>query len=82
MSMRYWTSLGDMPSAGVIASLGILGGLTMQLALLHDLMCLLAMPLVLAYMAYARLYAVQLHYTLLMWRLMRGNRLACPLPSC
>ena len=60
--------------AGVTALVGIIGGMTMQLALLHDLTCLLAVPLLLAYMAYTKLYAVQLHYTLLMWRLMRGNR--------
>ncbi|KAL0020426.1 hypothetical protein WJX77_001992 [Trebouxia sp. C0004] len=56
------------------AVMGVIGGLTMQIAFLHDLLCLLAMPLVIAYTAYAKLYAVQLHYTLLMWRLMRGNR--------
>jgi hypothetical protein len=54
--------------------MGVIGGLTMQIAFLHDVLCLLAMPLVIAYMAYAKLYAVQLHYTLLMWQLMRGNR--------
>lgn len=60
--------------AGVTALVGVISGMTMQLALLHDLTCLLAVPLLLAYMAYTKLYAVQLHYTLLMWRLMRGNR--------
>ncbi len=60
--------------AGLMAVMGIIGGLTMQIAFLHDLLCVLAMPLVIAYTAYAKLYAVQLHYTLLMWQLMRGNR--------
>ncbi|DBB09897.1 TPA: hypothetical protein ACH3X3_001505 [Trebouxia sp. C0006] len=59
---------------GLSAVMGVVGGLTMQIAFLHDLLCLLAMPMVIAYTAYAKLYAVQLHYTLLMWQLMRGNR--------
>lgn len=61
-------------TAGLTAVMGVVGGLTMQIAFLHDLLCLLAMPLVIAYTAYAKLYALQLHYTLLMWQLMRGNR--------
>ena len=72
--MNMGCILADMLSSGVIASFGIFGGLSMQLACLHDLAALLAMPVLLAYVAYSKLYAVQLHYTLLMWRLMRGNR--------
>ena len=60
--------------AGLTAAAGILGGLTLQLALVHDLLYVLATPLMLAYMACAKLYALQLHYTMLMWRLMRGHR--------
>ncbi len=40
--------------------MGVIGGLTMQIAFLHDLLCLLAMPLVVAYTAYAKLYAVHI----------------------
>lgn len=60
--------------AGLTALAGVIGGCSLQLAFLHDLTCLLSVPLWLAYMAYTKLYAIQLHYTLLMWRLMRGNR--------
>ena len=61
----------------MIAAVGVTGGLTMQLALVRDLLHILALPVLFAYVAYTKLYALQLHYTLLMWRLMRGNRYAC-----
>lgn len=59
---------------GVLAAAGVSGGLTMQLALVCDLLHILALPVLFAYVVYTKLYALQLHYTLLMWRLMRGNR--------
>lgn len=53
----------------------MLGGLPMLLALVQDLLSVTATPITLAYVCYLRLYRLQLHYTLSMWRLMRGNRL-------
>ena len=60
----------------MVAAAGVTDGLTMQLALVCNLLHILALPLLVAYVAYTKLYAIQLHYTLLMWRLMRGNRCA------
>ena len=61
----------------MIAAAGVIDGLTAQLALVCDLLHIFALPVLFAYVAYAKLYELQLHYTLLMWRLMRGNRYAC-----
>ena len=62
-------------SAGISAVAGMLGGLPMLLALVQDLLSVTATPITLAYVCYLKLYRLQLHYTLSMWRLMRGNRL-------
>ncbi|KAL3157553.1 hypothetical protein ABBQ32_012008 [Trebouxia sp. C0010 RCD-2024] len=59
---------------GMLAAAGVTDGLTVQLALACSLLHMLALPLLVAYVAYTKLYTLQLHYTLLMWRLMRGNR--------
>ena len=67
--------------AGLTAVMGMTGGLKTQLAFIHDFLCILAMPLMLAYIACAKLHALQLHYTLLMWRLMRGHRCTDSLQS-
>ena len=60
--------------AGALAASGVIGGLTMQVTLAQSLLHILASPVMLSYVVYAKLYSFQLHYTHLMWRLMRGNR--------
>lgn len=61
-------------SAGMLAAAGVTDGLTMQLALVCELLHIVALPVLFAYVLYTKLYGLQLHCALLMWRLMRGNR--------
>ena len=67
-------STTSLLSAGLLAAAGVTDGLTMQLALVCSLLHILALPVLIAYVLYTKLYGLQLRCTLLMWRLMRGNR--------
>ncbi len=78
-AMYLYSAIGPvlLPSlVYLLASTSALLGLCTGFALLCDVLAVLAWPVGLMYVAMAKVYALQLHYLGVTWRLMRGNHQA------